>query len=202
MYAVALICLFSMPTETELGHPAAELASLGASALAAVEDVQTFSYDYAQAGFSTVDNENGNGPRSLDAGYSYSLTNAFFLKAQLSYFPEQDAIPSAGVGASLGGGVHFSVTSRTDVVLGAAATVVEGAGDTESGFSYGLQLRHKILENIELNATQSFSEVGDIESDSLAFGALLQFTDDLALAADFVKGRSLESVGVGLRFSF
>ena len=190
------------------------IPSLSATVLAGVmlagfgTNVQAanFDYNYIQGAYESIDLD---GP---DADV-FRLSASYELTPQLNFIAEYatgDIDNPAGGGdldfeeVAIGLGYHTEISTSTDFT--ANIKVIDQdtdlAGD-DTGYGVGIGLRHKLIDNIEVNANIDFVDVNDNEDTSLNVGARYYFNDALSAGLNFsTSSDDVDVVSGNIRWNF
>ena len=169
------------------------------------------SYNYIQLGYQKADLDDDLAGISIDGdGYgisgSFEVGESFFIGAGYSALDFDFGVDLDQL--SIGGGYHTGLSDRSDffatISYIRAEASVSGFGSLdEDGYGVSVGIRGLLTDNVELNGSIAYSDLGD-GADGTAFGvgALYSFTENFALGFDVSTDDDVTMYGVGARFYF
>jgi hypothetical protein len=195
---------------------AASLAMLSQAAIAA----KGFSYSYIDGGYQGVraDSADADG---LAAKLSYGFMDHFMVLAGYSHFWQDKAEGFSSVDVqvdqfTIGGGGHFSITERIDLV-GTVVYVNEqstgkakypGESDksrvkgTREGYLAEFYGRIRVMDKLELTPLVAYRDVGDESGTGFGLDAIYKLNRDWSLRgnATYFNDDSATNLFLGVRF--
>jgi predicted porin len=177
--------------------PSTVLAGIFISGLAGNVQAENFDYNYIQGAYESIDLD---GP---DADV-FRLSGSYEFTPQLTFIGEYATgdIDNPTGGSDLdfeetviGLGYHTELMRSTDLTANIKVINQDTdlAGD-DTGYGLGVGLRHKLADNIEVNANVDFVDVNQNEDTSLELGARYYFSK--AYSAGLSYSSSTEDVDV------
>jgi hypothetical protein len=167
-------------------------------------------YTYAELGYvyTNGDDIDGNG---FDANISFGATDMIFLK----FGYQRDQLDVTGVTADvdadkflIGGGAHFQVMDKTDLVGSLSYVDIEYTGIVPSqgddGYEAAIGARSMLTKELELNAFFTYASrdnlVNNEDDDTIySLGAVYKLNKDFSLVGNFDHGEDVDNYGVGVR---
>lgn len=174
-------------------------------AVPAVSMAEGLSYNFVQAGYTTVDVDGGgSNPDGFGVGGSFLFAPNVFAQAGYS---------SIGSGAvdvdsfSIGAGLRHGLTDTVDVVGAAnllfAKVDVDGFGsDDDTGYTVGAGLRALVLPKLEVNGGINYANIFDDGNVGYSLGGVLSFTPQIALVGGLDFDSDATAFTVGGRYNF
>ena len=195
---------------------AACLAMLSQAAMAA----KGFSYSYIDGGYQGVraDSADADG---LAAKLSYGFMDHFMVLAGYSPFWEDDAEGFSSVDVqvdpfTIGGGGHFSITERIDLVGSVVYVNKQSTGKakypgessksringTREGYRAEFSGRIRAMDKLELTPLVAYRDVGDESGTGFGLDAIYQFHKDWSVRgnATYFNDDSATNLFLGVRF--
>ena len=176
---------------------AAVLAGVILSGFSGNVHAENFDYNYVQGTYESIDLDGPDADVFRLSG-SYELTPQFNFIGELATGDIDN--PTGGSDLDfdevvIGLGYHTEISNSTDFTANVKVINqdTDFVGD-DTGYGVGVGLRHKLLENIEVNANVDFADVNDNEDTSLDLGARYYFND--AFSAGLNYSTSSEDVDI------
>jgi len=172
-----------------------------------------FSYNYAQAGYSFInDFDVDQGIKisgSYDVTYNINVLGSYFISTSSDSKQADDVDLDV---YTLGVGYHADISDATDVLaeiglFNTNADVKVGGitvNTDNSGYTLSAGVRHKLQDNIEVLARFDHRNSDDITDNSLTFGSRYYFKPNWSAGIDFNTGADdgAESITGSLRWQF
>ena len=200
-----------------LAIAAASLAMLSQAAIAA----KGFSYSYLDGGYQGVraDSADADG---LAAKLSYGFMDHFMVLAGYSHFWQDDAEGFSSVDVqvdqfTIGGGGHFSITERIDLVGSVVYVNEQSTGKakypgessksringTREGYRAEFSGRIRAMDKLELTPLVAYRDVGDESGTGFGLDAIYQFHKDWSVRgnATYFNDDSATNLFLGVRFN-
>jgi len=173
----------------------------------------TFNYNYAQAGYSFInDFDIDQGIKisgSYDVAYNINVLGSYFIST--SSDPKQADDVDLDV-YTLGVGYHADISDTTDVLaeIGLFNTSADAkigshtVNKDDSGYTLSAGVRHKLQDNIELQARFDHRNSDDITDNTFTLGGRYYFKSNWSAGLDFNTGADdgSESITGSLRYQF
>ena len=160
----------------------------------------TPTYDYVEAGYSSVDFEGLPALTGFEIKGSHSLSDNFYVAG------DHTNVSKNGFDlrlTTIGLGYNMDVTSNSSFFteLDYASIDADGAGN-ENGYEITTGIRSMLTEKLELKAAVEYLEIDNDDTTSFVFGAAYKIDDSFAVYADYKLESDLNRIGLGVRFSF
>lgn len=179
-----------------------------AAALSAPVYAEGMSYTYIEGAYTDTEIDgsgvdvDGDG---LSVSGAFELTDNLFLTAGYGNQDFDQGVDLDQWFAGIGG--HLPLTDTVDVVGTLAYVDAEldtGFGDADDeGYSAGLGLRARVLDNLEVEGGVTYIDLGDdLDDTALNLGGRYYFTDTFALGAGYSRGDDVDSWNVSVRLEF
>ncbi|TQV89770.1 porin [Aliikangiella coralliicola] len=175
---------------------AAILSTLSFGAMA-----ETPSFNFFEIGKTQLDVDGTSAePDGYEFKWNYEFNDNVYLNLDYSKVDESNAelkMTNAGVG-------YKSEISNSSVVFVQLdwAKLENNAGFDEDGYRLGLGVRTNLTKNFEVKAVYERLDVDSDESDLYTLGGAYNFTDTLAVYADYTKESDFDQTSIGVRWSF
>jgi opacity protein-like surface antigen len=169
------------------------------------------SYNFIELGYQKADLDDDLAGFSVDGdgfgiGGSFEVGESWFIGVGYSTIGFDFGIDLDQI--SVGGGYHAGLSDRTDFFATLSYLSVEvsasGFGSIdEDGYGVAIGVRSMLTDNVELNGSLGYSDLGD-GADGTAFnvGALYSFTESFAVGFDIGIEEDFTLYGIGGRFYF
>jgi len=169
------------------------------------------SYNFIELGYQKADLDDDLAGFSVDGdgfgiGGSFEVGESWFIGVGYSTIGFDFGIDLDQI--SVGGGYHAGLSDRTDFFATLSYLSVEvsasGFGSIdEDGYGVAIGVRSMLTDNVELNGSIGYSDLGD-GADGTAFnvGALYSFTESFAVGFDIGIEEDFTLYGIGGRFYF
>lgn len=169
------------------------------------------SYNFIEIGYQEAELDDDLAGFSFDGdgfgvGGSFEVGESWFVGVSYSTIGFDFGIDLDQI--SVGGGYHAGLSDRTDFFATLSYLSVEvsasGLGSVdEDGYGVAIGVRSMLTDNVELNGSLGYSDLGD-GADGTAFnvGALYSFTESFAVGFDIGIEEDVTLYGLGGRFYF
>ncbi len=169
------------------------------------------SYNFVEIGYVDAELDDDLAGFSFDGdgfriGGSFEVGENWFVAAGYSTLGFDFGIDLDQI--AVGGGYHTGISDRTDFFATLSYLQAEvsagGFGSVdEDGYGIAVGIRSMLTDNVELNGSIGYSDLGD-GADGTAFnaGALYSFTDNFAVGFDIGIEEDVTLYGLGARFYF
>jgi hypothetical protein len=174
--------------------------ALGAQTAAA----EGFSYNLIEGSYSTGDV----GPTDVDG---FGIKGSWALAPSIFVFGGLQNLDAEGPGGSLdslnlGVGMNWALSDNADLFGGVSYERLD-AGPAESGFGVQAGVRGRVGNNLELNASVKYADVGDFgDSFTYGVGGRWYFTPNFAVGLDYNRldfdGADGDLFSFALRYDF
>jgi len=199
-----------------LAIAAVSLAMLSQAAIAA----KGFSYSYLDGGYQGLraDSADADG---VAAKLSYGFMDHFMILAGYSHFWQDKAEGLSSVDVqvdqfTIGGGGHYSITERIDLVGSVVYVNEQSSGDakypgdssksrvkgTREGYRAEFSGRIRAMDKLELTPLVAYRDVGDESGTGFGLDAIYQFHRDWSVRgnATYFNDDSATNLFLGVRF--
>ena len=184
---------------------AAVLTGVNLSGLVTTANAADFSYNYAQGAYENID---FNGPDANAARLfgSYELTPRFNITGEYANGDIDNPLGGSDLDYeefAVGLGYHRGIAVGTDITANFKVVdqEIDLAGD-DTGYGLGVGLRHKLMENVEVDANIDYINVNDDDT-RLKVGARYYINEDISAGVGY--STSTEDVDIlsgNLRWNF
>ena len=169
------------------------------------------SYNFIELGYQKAELDDDLAGFSVDGdgfgiGGSFEVGESWFIGVGYSTIGFDFGIDLDQI--SVGGGYHAGLSDRTDFFATLSYLSVEvsasGLGSVdEDGYGVAIGVRSMLTDNVELNGSLGYSDLGD-GADGTAFnvGALYSFTESFAVGLDIGFEEDVTLYSLGGRFYF
>lgn len=172
-----------------------------------------FSYNFAEIGYSTINDFDIDGGVTLSASYDINYNVNLF--GDLFFSTSSDSNVSDDIDVNIyniGIGYHTAISDKTDVLgeiglFNSSSDAKVGTVSIEqdsSGYTLAGGLRHKLLDKVEVNARFDHRNGDNMTDTSYTIGSRYYFSPTLSAGIDFNTGSDdgSESLTGSLRWNF
>lgn len=192
---------------------AGTLAIASFSILTTTAHANNFNYNYAQIGYSAVNDFDVDGGITVSGSYDVQENVNLFGEFFVSTSSDSDIADDIDVDIyTFGVGYHTPISDKTDILvdIGLFNTNAEATTGSisierdDSGYELGLGARHKLTEKVEVNARGEHKNSDNLTDTTYTLGARYHFNPAISAGIDFNTGADdgSETITTSLRWNF
>ena len=179
------------------------LMAVLALAVAGPVAADDFNYTFVSADYSFIDSDGLDGD-GLGAGVSFAFHENWhgFVGASFTSFD----FDIDGTTAQAGVGYNTPVSEAIDLIAQVSYLYADidtpFGGDSETGYGAAVGFRAHASENLEINGSINYADIGDSSDTGFGLGAIYDFTESFSAGVNASWADDVTGYGVLARFYF